>query len=188
MENTPINPLNTGNGVPASTNPVSPAAAQQGMPVTPPAPTPASPTAPTSSNMMIEKALAMKKYIIAGVAVVALLVTVYMAYSYFTGISSAVTEVKDGAVDLNNKLSAPSTTTDTTDKTKLNNVVNELKDQYKTDNSATTTPTTPATTDTKTSTPPGMNIEIAPTTDRSTTTDTSTTTTTTTTDTGGVKR
>lgn len=182
-----MSPLNTGNGVPSSTAPVSPAAAQQGMPsMTPPTPSSPIPPTPTSPNTTIEKALAMKKYIIAGVAVVALLVTAYMAYSYFTGISDAVTEVKDEAVNLNNKLSAPSdaTTTDAADKAKLNDVVNELKDQYKTDNSATTPPTTPATTDTtttstdtNTSTPPGMNIEVNPTTD-----------TTTTTDTGGVKR
>jgi len=121
--------------------------------------------------------MAMKKYIIIGIGVIALLVSIYMAYAYFTGIGSAVQEVQNTTKDLNNKLGAPSNNstspdTTTTDKTKLNNVVNELKDQYKTD----------------TSNPPGISITPdnsapAPTdtsTPSSTTTDTSTG--------GGVKR
>ncbi|MBP9770909.1 hypothetical protein KBC97_01975, partial [Candidatus Gracilibacteria bacterium] len=83
-----------------------------------------------------------------------------------------VTDIKEEAVDLNNKLSAPSETStqEAADKAKLNEVVNELKDQYKTD--IPTTDTTTPSTDT-TSTPPGMNIEITPTTDTTTTTETS---------------
>ena len=172
MENIPTNPLNTGNGAPSS-SPATPVSPQTPAPTSPTpifptttpgsTPTPATPVAPN----MIAKALAMKKYIIAAVAVVALLGTAYMAYSYYTGISDAVTDIKEEAVDLNNKLSAPSDTStqDESDKAKLNEVVNELKDQYKTNDSATT--------DTTTSTPPGMNIEITPTTDTTTTTETS---------------
>jgi hypothetical protein len=183
MENIPTNPLNTGNGAPSS-SPATPVPPQ--TPATPVTPAPTSPTpifptttpgstptpaTPVAPNM-IEKALAMKKYIIAAVAVVALLGTAYMAYSYYTGISDAVTDIKEEAVDLNNKLSAPSETStqEAADKAKLNEVVNELKDQYKTDNP--TTDTTTPSTDT-TSTPPGMNIEITPTTDTTTTTETS---------------
>lgn len=184
MENIPTNPLNTGNGAP-SANPTTPVPPQTATTPAPASPTPIFPTTTPGSTptpatpvtpSVIEKALAMKKYIIAGVAVIALLGTAYMAYSYYTGISDAVTDIKEEAVDLNNKLSAPSDTStqDESDKAKLNEVVNELKDQYKTEDSSTTDTTTPST-DT-TSTPPGMNIEIAPTTD------------TTTTETSGIKR
>lgn len=185
MENTPNNPLNTGNGMPgaSSVNP-TPASTPSSTPA-PSTPTPIIPKptlpnspipAPTTPGFDLEKIAKIKKYIIAGVAVVALLVTAYMAYGYFTGISSAVDEVKGEAVKLNNSLSAPAdtstTTQDTEDKAKLNNVVNELKDQYKTDTP--TTDTTPAT-DTTTpadSTPPGMTIDLTPTTDDSSATPT----------------
>lgn len=176
MENTPNNPLNTGNGMPVASS-VNPTPASTPSPTTPtpiiPKPTlPNSPIpAPTTPGFNLEKIAKMKKYIIAGVAVVALLVTAYMAYGYFTGISSAVDEVKGEAAKLNNSLSAPATPTkttttqDTEDKAKLNNVVNELKDQYKTDTP--TTDTTPAadTTPPADSTPPGMTIDLTPVTD-----------------------
>jgi hypothetical protein len=101
------------------------------------------------ANVM-EKIMVYKKYVILGVGVIALLVTAYVAYGYFTGISSAITEVKDEATTLNNSLKSTTDTTptdtSTADKAKLNNVVNELKDQYKTD-----TPTTP----------PGMKIDLS---------------------------
>lgn len=187
MDNTPTNPLNTGNGsvptapvTPVQNKPTTPAPTVP-TPITPkPAAAPVQPTnqpAPSATNM--EKLLSMKKYIIAGVAIVALLVTVYYAYSYFTGISSAVTQVQNDAATLNNKLGAPSSTDTTTDKTKLNNVVNQLKDQYQTP----TTPPTPAT-DTNSSTPPGMIINLSPDSSPSTTTDTTTSTNTS----GGIKR
>lgn len=168
MENTPNNPLNTGNGMPGASS-VNPSPASTPAPTSTPTPIIPKPTlpnspipAPTAQGFDLEKIAKMKKYIIAGVAVVALLVTAYMAYGYFTGISSAVDEVKSEAVKLNNSLSAPATDTSTTtqdaaDKAKLNDVVTELKDQYKTD--------TPA----ADSTPPGMTIDLTPTTEDSTT-------------------
>ncbi len=138
MENIPTNPLNTGNGVPPATTPTPIST----TPTTPAATVPVSP---------LEKIMAMKKYIIAGVAVIALLVTAYVAYSYVTGIGDAIDEVKDEASTLNNSLKATTdaaATQSDADKEKLNNVVNELKDQYK-------EPAAP-------SNPPGMIINLDP--------------------------
>ena len=145
MENTPLSPLNTGNGVP----PATPATTT---------PTPIIPKPAYTPNPQ------MKKYLIAGVAAVAILAIIYLAYDGFMRILSMDSNGAGGAtdttttstIDLTNKLTAPSdtsaTTPDTSDKTQLNNVVNELKDQYKSD----------------TSTPPSLTLTPAPASDTST--------------------
>lgn len=180
MENTPNNnPLNTGNGVnPANTaapaiptTTPTPAQAPSITPTTPPPSMPVNITpgvvkpAPTSNEAVatniMDKAAKIKKYIIAGVAGLALLTAIYVGYSFFTA-SSDLVDTATELSDLNNKLSTPSTeTTDSkteetpADKEKLNEVVNELKDQYKTPEAST-------------SNPPGISIQLdAPKTDSS---------------------
>lgn len=157
MENTPTNPLNTGNGVPGTTPvPVTPVSAVSATPSTPVNITPGVAKPATATNVTpvntptqspLEKIMAMKKYIIAGVGVIALLVSIYMAYSYFTGISSAIDIVKDeaqGLQDLSNKLGSPSNNT-----TPDNDTVDQLKSQINND-------TPPK--DSAPSTPPGITI------------------------------
>lgn len=173
METIPTNPLNTGNGMPA---------------------TQATPAAPTINPAPLGKIMTMKKYIIVGVGVIAILIAIYMAYNYYTGISGTVNEAQQGTQDLNNKLNAPSTSnnqgptdsgTSTTDANKLNDTVNQLKQQVnnttvndttKTDSSTSGNSTTSSTT-TDTSGTSGTNSNS------STNSDTTTKTTTPTTDT-----
>ncbi|MBI5754072.1 hypothetical protein HZA40_02945 [Candidatus Peregrinibacteria bacterium] len=153
MENTQQNPLNTGNGTPSQA-PSVPQTATAPVNITPGIVKP--PAAAPVTQSPIEKAMAMKKYIIAGVGVVALLVSAYMAYSYYTGISSAVDTIKTEAQDLNNKLTTPAPTDQ-------NTTVDQLKQQVKNDNP----------------TPPGMTIDLSGTTTDTTKTDKTTSTDTT---------
>lgn len=174
MENTPNNNhLNTGNGVnptntaapePASVSASAvPTATQSSstVPTTPPPPMPVNITPEVVKAAAPTETPKAKKYIIAGVAGLALLTSIYIGYTFFKP-TSDLTDTTTELSDLNNKLSAPST--ETTDikpeetpanKEKLNKVVNELKDQYKTPEAAT-------------SNPPGISIQLdAPKTDSS---------------------
>lgn len=168
------NPLNTGNGAPQGSNPVqaTPAptpvpASQQAQPTPASMPKPATvpPTPPiTPANQQINAATIVsdtskisqfKKYLIAGIAGIIFLTAAYVAYNFFSGSNNEVeTENPATETELNNSLSGTDTA-DTTDSTnsenqaELEKVVNELKDQYKEEDS---------------SNPPGINIVMPETT------------------------
>lgn len=179
------NPLNTGNGAPQGSNPVTPVTAQASptapkpaavapAPVPPTAPTPApvapasmpptastpaTPTTPapptqkqaaaaTTAQASAEsivsgtsKILQFKKYIIAGIVGIIFLTIIYVAYSFFSSPSDEVATEENPTteVELNNSLSGSSSTdsesTNPEDTAELEKVVNDLKDQYKDDNS-----------------------------------------------------
>lgn len=183
------NPLNTGNGASQGSNPVTPGTAPIApkptavptpVPPTPPVTSPATPTqqqvvaattAQTSAENIVSgtsKILQFKKYIIAGIVGIIFLTIIYVAYSFFSSPSEeiATEENPTTEVELNNSLSSSSSTdssesTNPEDTAELEKVVNDLKDQYKDDNSN----------------PPGISIVIPETaeTDTSTPTDTDTT-------------
>lgn len=149
MENTPNNnPTPVPVPTPAPAVPTSDA-----VPTTPAPAMPVNITPDVVKPVTTDKSAKVKKYIIAGVAGLALLTSIYVGYTFFKPSSDSV-DTATKLSDLNNKLSAPSTeTTDSkpeetqADKEKLNEVVNELKDQYKTPEVAT-------------GNPPGINIQL----------------------------
>lgn len=174
------NPLNTGNGAPQGSNPVTsvtapiapkPTAVPTPVPPTPPVTSPttltqqqvvAATTAQTSAENIVSgtsKILQFKKYIIAGIVGIIFLTIIYVAYSFFSSPSEeiATEENPTTEVELTNSLSTDSSeSTNPEDTAELEKVVNDLKDQYKDENSN----------------PPGISIVIPET---STPTDTDTT-------------
>ncbi len=92
------------------------------------------PTNPLNSNVQPSAPVNItRKYIIAGVAGLAFLTAIYVGYTFFK--TSPAME----SSDLNNKLSPPADN-EVIETSKLNDVVNELKEQY--------------------NTPPGINIQL----------------------------